>query len=103
MSDPQQLADPNGGEQRDILPLPAVIASLGAQKAAYEVKFLIPESKAQQVEAWARRHLAYDPHVDPAQGHTYQTTSVYLDNAEFDVFHGRAPFRRRKFRIRRYG
>lgn len=99
MSDPARDND----EGRDILPSPAIIASLGAPMAAYEVKFLLSESKAQHVEAWASQHLAYDPHVDPARGNTYHTTSVYLDTAALDIFHGRAPFRRRKFRIRRYG
>src|SRR5207302_7532649 len=71
--------------------------------AAYELKFLLDETRAQEVEAWARLRLALDPHGDPALGGAYRTTSLYFDTPELDVYHRSPSYRRRKFRVRRYG
>ena len=71
--------------------------------AAYELKFLLDEPRAQDVEAWARLRLALDPHGDPALGGAYRTTSLYFDTPELDVYHRSPSYRRRKFRLRRYG
>jgi hypothetical protein len=35
---------------------------------AFELKFLIDEARAAQIEDWARRRLAPDPHGNPALG-----------------------------------
>jgi hypothetical protein len=70
---------------------------------AYELKFLLEEERGCEVEAWAQRRLALDPHGDPALGGAYLTTSLYFDTPELDVFHGSPWYRRRKFRVRRYG
>lgn len=70
---------------------------------AYEVKFLLPEAEAREVERRLRPRLALDPHVDPAVGDSYRVTSVYFDTENFDVFRKSDGYRRRKFRIRRYG
>lgn len=69
----------------------------------YELKILLPEAQAEEVEAWARRHLALDPHGDPALDGAYRTTSLYFDTPQFDVYHRSPSYKRRKFRIRRYG
>jgi hypothetical protein len=71
-------------------------------EAAFEMKFLLSDEHARAVEDWARGCLALDPHADPALG-GYRTSSVYLDTAGLDVFYGSPGFKRRKFRIRRYG
>ena len=70
---------------------------------AFELKFLLDEAPAQAVEAWARGRLALDPHGDPALGGAYWTTSLYFDTPDLDVYHRSPSYRRRKFRLRRYG
>jgi hypothetical protein len=70
---------------------------------AFELKFLLEEPRAREVEAWARRHLALDPHGDPALGGAYRTTSLYCDTPELDVYHRSAAYKTQKFRVRCYG
>ncbi len=70
---------------------------------AFELKFLVDEGQAQEVEAWARRRLAPDPHGDPALDGAYRTTSLYCDTPGLDVYHRSPSYRWRKFRARRYG
>jgi hypothetical protein len=70
---------------------------------AYEMKFLIGAAEAAQVEAWAGWHLPLDAHADPGLGNAYRTLSLYLDTPALDVYHRVKPYRRRKFRVRRYG
>jgi hypothetical protein len=67
------------------------------------LKFLLDEARAREVEAWARRRLAADPHGDPYLDGAYRTTSLYFDTPELDVYHGTPSYKRRKFRVRRYG
>lgn len=70
---------------------------------AFELKFRIDDALAAQVEAWAARRLSLDPHADPELGGAYRTTSLYFDTPHLDVYHRTPSYRRRKFRIRRYG
>ncbi|HWL08185.1 MAG TPA: polyphosphate polymerase domain-containing protein [Planctomicrobium sp.] len=70
---------------------------------AFEVKFLIDEAQAQEVGAWASRHLIPDPHGNPECEGSYQITSLYTDTQAFDVYHRTPKYRRRKYRLRRYG
>jgi hypothetical protein len=70
---------------------------------AYELKFLLDDALAAEVEAWARRRLALDPHADPALGGAYRTTTLYCDTPEHDVYRRTGSYGRRKFRLRRYG
>ena len=81
--------------------------SLGTQGdgagPAFELKFLLDDKQAQEVETWAQRRLALDAHGDPALGGAYRTTSLYCDTPELDVYHRSPLYRRRKFRLRRYG
>jgi VTC domain-containing protein len=71
--------------------------------ASYELKFLLTCAAGQRVEAWARQHLALDPHADASMGNAYGIRSVYFDTDRLDVFHRSRSYRRRKFRLRRYG
>ena len=68
---------------------------------AFEVKFLLTESVAAEVEQRLRARLASDPHAD-GDG-TYRVTSVYFDTPQFDVYRRTERYRRRKYRVRRYG
>lgn len=70
---------------------------------ASEIKFVIPTDLAALVQAWARVNLDPDPHGHGAFADEYETTSLYLDTADGDVFHRRRSFGRSKYRIRRYG
>jgi hypothetical protein len=78
------------------------LASAG-EGPAFELKFLLDEAQAQEVEAWARGRLAPDPHGDAALGGAYWTTSLYFDTPQLDVYHRSPSYKRRKFRVRRYG
>ncbi len=69
---------------------------------AYELKFLVDEATAGAAEAWARQHLAPDPHADTTSA-GYRTASLYLDTVAFDVYRRTGRFGRSKFRVRRYG
>jgi hypothetical protein len=69
---------------------------------ALEVKFVVSSALAGGIRQWARTHLDPDPHgVGPFQDQ-YQTSSIYFDNGDADVFHRRGSFGRSKYRIRRY-
>jgi hypothetical protein len=78
------------------------VASLGSLPA-FEMKYLVSEALASQIERLARARLSLDPHGDPSRGNGYRTTTLYCDTAQLDVFYGQRPFRRRKHRLRRYG
>ena len=82
---------------------PSLSAKCAGAGPAFELKFLLTESQARQIEDWARQRLALDPHGDPALGGAYQTTSLYCDTPEHDVYHRAPSYKRRKFRVRRYG
>ena len=81
--------------------------SLGGRQrgnsAAYEVKFLLNEAQAAELEQALRPDLRLDPYADPRTGNAYQITSTYLDTPLLDVFHRVGRHRLRKFRLRRYG
>ena len=68
-----------------------------------EIKFLVTPDVAAGIRQWARTHLDRDPHGSGAHGDEYETTSVYFDTVNHDVFHRRGSFGRSKYRIRRYG
>jgi hypothetical protein len=87
-------------------PLSAVSPGLvrsAAAVPAFEVKFLLTEAEAREVERRLRRRLTPDSHGDPALGGAYRVTSVYFDTSAFDVYRRSEGHRRRKFRVRRYG
>jgi hypothetical protein len=70
---------------------------------AYELKFLLTEPQAKEVQQRVGDRLAPDPHADRARGNTYETTTLYCDTAQFEVYRGVGLFNRRKHRVRRYG
>jgi hypothetical protein len=80
-----------------------VIAPVTAAGPANELKFLLDERQAREVEAAARGLLAPDPHGDPALGGAYATTCLYCDTPRLDVYFRSPSYRRHKFRVRRYG
>jgi hypothetical protein len=88
--------------------LPALLESPALYRGdvntpAFEVKFLLTEAQASEVERRLRPCLVLDPYADPALGGAYHVTSVYFDTVAFDVYRRSVGHRRRKFRVRRYG
>jgi len=70
---------------------------------AYEMKFLLDPTQAETIEKWARQHLSPDPYGEKALDGAYCIHSLYFDTAAFDVYHQADSYRKRKFRLRRYG
>lgn len=68
---------------------------------AYELKFLVPEDRAEELVAWARSRVPADPHAGPDG--TYEIRSLYLDTPNLDVYHRRPGYAEARYRIRRYG
>lgn len=70
---------------------------------AYEIKFLLDEAKAREVEARLLTLLLPDPHGDPTLGGMYAITNVTCDAPGLPVFYRDAKVKDRKYRVRRYG
>ncbi|MFO0829729.1 MAG: polyphosphate polymerase domain-containing protein [Phycisphaerales bacterium] len=73
---------------------------------AFEMKFLLDEARALEVEAELRRALgasfAIDPFAEPSRG-GYAIRSLYCDTRDFAVLRRVGSHRFRKYRVRRYG
>lgn len=82
---------------------PALFSGVGVDLPAYEMKFIISEETAREVERLARPLMTPDSHSDPAMGNAYRTTTLYCDTAGLDIFRRVRPFKRSKNRLRRYG
>lgn len=71
----------------------------------WEIKFLLSAALAEEVERWACEHLASD--ARSAAGGRCASASLVstlcLDTPELDLFHRSQGYRRRSFRVRRYG
>ena len=68
-----------------------------------EIKFLVNEATGIRIREWARERLAADPHGTGPHADEYRVSTLYLDTAEWDVFHRRGSYGRSKYRVRRYG
>jgi hypothetical protein len=79
------------------------LSEQAVEQPAFEVKFLLSENEARDVERLLQPRMLLDPYADPALGNAYRITSVYYDTAAFDVYHRGDGFRSRKYRLRRYG
>lgn len=82
---------------------PSLSAAMDRQRAAFELKFTLDNGRVAEIEQWARQNLSLDPHGDLALGGAYRVSTVYLDTPAFDVFRRADSYRRRKYRLRRYG
>lgn len=90
------VPDPSSAQSPSLTPR-------GGGAAAFEVKFLLDESLADEVTRWANARLTRDIHASDEQGGAYSTTSLYTDTPESDVYFRSPKYKRRKFRVRRYG
>jgi len=88
-----------------VIPVGAFLSpALSSRQAdAYELKFVLDRKVANEVQAWACERMSIDPHGHAHRRGAYITTTLYCDTAHFDVFRKSASYRRRKFRLRRYG
>jgi hypothetical protein len=105
---PFMTHDPKGDDARSQAgaPSPDESPSLGTRRdggQAFEVKFLIDEELAAEVLRWARVRLAPDLHASTELDGAYATTSLYTDTSSDDVYLRSPRYKRRKFRVRRYG
>lgn len=107
------LETPSRSERMSAVPRPHVppsafqSPSLDSRRAsaqpAHEMKFLLDQAKAGELERLLQGSLSLDPHVDVAQGNSYSLTTLYCDTPDLAVFHRRGRYRLFKFRLRRYG
>lgn len=79
------------------------VETVEAQGFPREIKYLITPDLARQIVKWARAELDPDPNGVGPYADEYQTTSVYFDTKQFDVYHARGSYGKGKYRIRRYG
>jgi hypothetical protein len=70
---------------------------------AREIKFVVEAARGPEVQAWMRANLAPDPFGSGPEQDQFETSSLYFETGEFDVFHRRGSYGRSKYRVRRYG
>lgn len=81
---------------------PSILLANGANRPAYELKFLLAEDQAKEILERVDGRLMPDPHVNPLLGDGYGITSLYFDTAQFEVYLRLGPYKYRKHRLRRY-
>jgi hypothetical protein len=77
--------------------------SLDRGHDAFEVKFLLDEEQAREVEQRLGSLLSLDPHADPQRDNAYRLTTLYCDTPAWNVYRREGRFRLFKCRLRRYG
>jgi hypothetical protein len=82
---------------------PSLWPSIRGEPPAFEMKFLLDEARARDVERNLATRLSRDPHSERELDNAYRVTTVYCDTPDLDVFHRVGSHRRRKYRARRYG
>ena len=70
---------------------------------AREIKFVVDAARGPEVQAWMRANLAPDEFGSGPEHDQFETSSLYFETAEFDVYHRRGSYGNSKYRIRRYG
>src|SRR5262245_13334605 len=62
---------------------PSLRPSVAGGAAAFEMKFLLDEAHAREVERLIAGRLAPDPHGEPTLGNAYRISTIYCDTPEF--------------------
>lgn len=93
----EQPSEPVGLES------PSLFANGADGPPAFELKFLLNEERARDVEERAKSFLALDRYADPARGNAYPILSLYTDTPEYDVYRRTPAAANCKHRVRRYG
>jgi VTC domain-containing protein len=70
---------------------------------AREIKFVVDAARGPEVQAWMRASLAPDEFGSGSEHDQFETSSLYFETGQFDVFHRRGSYGKSKYRIRRYG
>jgi hypothetical protein len=70
---------------------------------AREIKFVVDAARGPEVQAWMRANLAPDEFGSGPEHDQFETSSLYFETGEFDVYHRRGSYGKSKYRIRRYG
>jgi hypothetical protein len=70
---------------------------------AREIKFMVDAARGPAVQAWMRGNLEPDPFGSGPEHDQFETSSLYFETQQFDVFHRRGSYGRSKYRVRRYG
>jgi hypothetical protein len=73
------------------------------EEPAFELKFQLFLEQARAVAHWAAEHLQLDPHADPELDNSYHVHGLYFDTPALDVFQRSPGYKKRKYRLRRYG
>jgi len=76
--------------------------TVAAADRASEIKFIVDPLLGERIRLWARMHLEPDSYAAGSFGDEYDTTTLYFDTPDYDVFYRRGSFGRAKYRIRRY-
>jgi hypothetical protein len=84
-----------------VLQSPSLDRRQACSLPAHEMKFLLDEARARELEQLMQPHVAVDPHAEAGGG--YSLTTLYCDTPVFDVYLRRGRYRLFKFRLRRYG
>ena len=82
---------------------PSLLGRSRGSEPAREMKLLVDERQAREIETRLRPFLMLDRHANPAEGNGYCLSTLYCDTPGLDVFHRRGRYRLFKFRLRRYG
>ena len=67
-----------------------------------ELKFLVDAWTVAALQPRIRAEMSPDPHAIERGGDDYQTTTLYFDTDDFDLYFRRGSNARAKFRVRRY-
>ena len=70
---------------------------------AREIKFVVDAARGPELQAWMRANLAPDEFGSGPEHDQFETSSLYFETGQFDVFHRRGSFGKSKYRVRRYG
>ena len=80
---------------------PSLATDSKVRSEAKEVKFVVPDSIAAELEGRIGELFSRDPHC--VNGGGYSLASIYCDSPNWDVYYRRGRYRYCKYRIRRYG
>ena len=70
---------------------------------AREIKFVVDAARGPEIQAWMRANLAHDEFGSGPEHDQFETSSLYFETGQFDVFHRRGSYGKSKYRVRRYG
>ena len=70
---------------------------------AREIKFVVDAARGPELQAWMRANLAPDEFGSGPEHDQFETSSLYFETGQFDVFHRRGSYGKSRYRVRRYG